>query len=93
MGSARNSDDTVQYIGCTVSTVLNNTSIDIARTLTCSARNVSNVTVACTSTDINLIEAVHSINSDSYIRFGWNADGHCTSLTIGTYSQYMPKEL
>lgn len=93
MGSARNSDDTVQYIGCTVSASLANTSIDISRAVTCSARNASNVTVACTSTEISIIETAYAIASDSYIRFEWGPGGQCTALSVRNYSYQPPKEL
>lgn len=92
MGYVRNSADTVQYIGCTLITSATASSFEVTRTVSCSARNSSNVVVSCVSTDGSLIDSVQALNSDSYITFQWNVDGRCTYLRAGTYSQYAPKE-
>lgn len=85
MGSARNSGDNNQYIGCTVNTS------GSTPTGNCYARNAAGTLKTCTTTNFYYVEQMKSLASDSYIYFGWNASGQCTTLSIGTMSSYEPK--
>ncbi|WP_224370650.1 hypothetical protein [Hyalangium versicolor] len=93
MGTARSSTDTYQFLGCAASVGGTPGTGTSSAWMTCSARNSSNVTVSCTSGNPAFIEALHSLNSDSYISFSWDGAGTCTALTVGTYSQYETKTL
>ncbi|WP_224245467.1 hypothetical protein [Hyalangium gracile] len=92
LGSARNSSDTVQYIGCTASTSGTPGTGTTISYMSCSARNAQNVTVSCGSSNPDFIETLRTLNSDSYVSFSWDGTGNCTGLTVATYSQYEPKE-
>jgi hypothetical protein len=85
IGSARNSADTVQYLGCSVSATTVGTSIQ------CVARNAAGTQVQCNSSSPNLITAALSIQTDDYLRFDWDATGTCTAITLHKYSFYEPK--
>jgi hypothetical protein len=85
IGSARNSADTVQYLGCSVSATTTGTSIQ------CVARNAAGTQVQCNTSSPNLINAALSIQTDNYLRFDWDATGACTAITLHKYSFYEPK--
>jgi hypothetical protein len=87
MGSARNSSDTAQYIGCNVSTFAGS-----APSTTCSAVNSAGTSRSCTTYDAKIVEVAKAISGESYIRFYWNTSGECTQLTVAHFSQYEPKK-
>jgi len=86
LGSARNSTDTVQYIGCLIG--VTNSYTEFVR---CFARNSAGTTVGCYSNNYNFIDAVQTINSDSYINFTYDVGGGCTLLEVTTSSITEPK--
>jgi hypothetical protein len=85
MGTARNSFDGNQNIGCIVHADLG---INIVQ---CSARNAAGVTRLCNTGNQNLVNAVIGMQSDALISFGWDGDAQCTSIHISNYSIYTPK--
>ncbi|NVI98489.1 hypothetical protein HV824_10175 [Myxococcus sp. AM009] len=87
LGSARNSPDAVQRIGCSITTYAGS-----APLLTCFAHSL-NTYGSCTSDDPYLVTTARAINGDSYILFRWNALGRCTSLYVENASAYAPKQL
>ncbi len=89
LGSARNSDDKVQYIGCYVTATTS-----IGPRITCSARNAAGQMVTCTGGGDHLLSVVQTLNGDSYLHFGWITDGanFCTSISVDNASRYEPKE-
>lgn len=86
IGSARNSADAVQNIGCSLSA----TPTSAARVF-CFARNAANVYGSCSSSDPKLVAAAQSINPDSYVYFAWDTTGACTFLSLYEVSYYPPK--
>ena len=85
LGSARNSPDLIQFIGCSV------TDGGGAAFVTCSARGPGGNFATCTSNDPGKVAAAASINSDSYVVFRYNPYGACTYLSVSTFSQYPTK--
>jgi hypothetical protein len=88
LGSAHNSSDSVQYIGCSVDTYATGAS----PMMYCSAQNASR-SVYCSSSNPQLITAANSLSGDSYLAFFFDASGTCTELYITTASSYAPKTL
>jgi hypothetical protein len=90
VGSARNSADSTQYIGCQVST--NNVSSGSV-TVQCFARNAAGTYLSCVTTDPNYVSAAQAIDSDSYIRFSTeSSSSNCTYLLVVDSSYYAPKQ-
>lgn len=89
LGSARNSAELTQHIGCTVFTFSNGSS-----NVLCTARTAANLVRSCSTNSTMapaLVEAARKITGDSYIFFQWNAVGDCTELDITNASQFAPK--
>ena len=86
IGTTRNSADNVQYLGCTVYGTSGGT-----QQVICKARNTDGKTAACTSSAPAIIQAALAVNGDSYVWFGFNADGNCTRLYGYNWSWYAPK--
>lgn len=93
MGSARNSADTLQYIGCEIyaSTTYSN--------LHCRARNSAGATLHCwqdARAYEHMASVVASISDDSYIRFVVDpaaADPtRCTFVQVENHSKYEPRQ-
>ncbi len=85
MGNVRNTADTVQYIGCTLSS-------GPYAVLSCSARNASGTTVACSTTAPEVTNVAHAMTSEAHIHFYWDGSGACTYLVVRTDSRYSPKQ-
>ncbi len=81
MVGARNSRDTVQWIGCT-------RSFRSHANANCTARNAAGVYGACSTTDLGLIEALSPLADESYLVFGWNSSGTCTYIAVYNHSKY-----
>lgn len=85
LGSARNSPDNIQFIGCAVTDGAGGAFV------TCSARGPGGNFATCTSSDPGKVAAASSINSDSFVVFRYDAQGNCTLLSVSTFSQYPTK--
>jgi hypothetical protein len=81
LGSARNSTDLWQYIGCDLSAYAGGGLL-----VNCYARTASATGAGCSSHDPSLVQSVFALNSDSYLDFKWNASGDCTFIRAETYS-------
>jgi hypothetical protein len=86
MGSARNSTDTTQYIGCTLFLASGSSSY-----LVCAAQDSAGHYASCYTFDPALQSIAHTLTSDSYINFSADASGVCTQLQITNYSFLAPK--
>lgn len=94
VGSARNSADSIQYIGCAVYTSVASDELGnpyYKEFVSCSARDVNNLTVSCSSADPVLVQVAHAMTSDAHLTFSWDDSGACTSLRTRTDSRYAPK--
>jgi hypothetical protein len=86
LGSARNSADGVQMIGCAVSA-----NAGSAPTLSCSATDSAGTVGSCVSSDQNLVQVLSSLQGDSWLKFTWDASGNCTFIQVQNNSTYAPK--
>src|SRR5688572_4585125 len=82
LGSARNSADSTQYIGC--NTVMNN--LGGGSYAACTARNAAGAYATCYSYSAEAFNAIRSMSGDSYVRFEWDVNGVCTYLNIENQS-------
>ncbi len=89
VGTARNSADGNQSIGCTFY-VWNGTDSAVQCTATDAAGNSGSCTLYYPSQLWR--DAVSTINGDSYIAFYWDASWNCTQIEIRNRSEYEPKQ-
>lgn len=86
IGSARNSADTKQIIGCFISAA------GTALQAGCEAQNAAGNNTMCLSSNANIVAAVQSVGPDSYIDFSRDASGNCTSLYVANGSPTAVKQ-
>jgi hypothetical protein len=89
-GSARNSTDTVQQIGCTVMGYSNEGAINVS----CHAVDSTGRQAGCYTqypTQV-MLDAVRAISDSSWIWFATDADNQCTMILTSTSSVYEPKK-
>jgi hypothetical protein len=72
LGYVHNTPDTIQYIGCTSS----------GSSASCFARNLAGLSRSCSTSSATMLDAIHALNGDSYLIFGWNASGQCTFINV-----------
>ena len=87
IGAARNTLDTVQYIGCTA-----RQNVGGALTVGCSARDALGDTLTCTSSNASLLPIIGAMTADARIGFGADAAGVCTYIFTDNSSKYQPKK-
>jgi len=87
MGSARNSSDGQQYIGCQVSA----SSSSSSATVSCFASDSTGKYAGCTSSTPAFVQAAQAIAADSWISFTYNSSSICTSLKVAAASYFPPK--
>jgi hypothetical protein len=89
LGTAWNSSDTAQIIGCTLEATTVGTPTITAE---CFATDASSNSISCESTSPVIVQAIESINSDSFITFTVASDGStCESIRVETSSYLYPK--
>ena len=81
LGYVFNTPDAIQYIGCVTS----------GGSAQCYARNLAGLSRSCSTANPTLLEAIHALNGDSYLIFGWNAAGQCTFINVSNTSLTVPK--
>jgi len=82
LGSARNSADSVQYIGCYTR----------GSNATCTVVNAAGQSGSCSTSNAAQLTAIHSMSSDAYLLFGWdNATGVCEFVYVRNFSYTPPK--
>jgi hypothetical protein len=86
IGSARNSADSVQFIGCSIEA---DSSTDPM--IACFATDEIGTSVLCTSSSPKLVAAVQAITSLSFIDFQWDSDGNCTFVYVDSASFNPPR--
>ena len=85
-GSARNSADTQQKIGCEIWAGPG------YRNAYCAARNSSGVQRSCWTDDPQMLEVASTVTTDSYISFSFNTGGACTFIFVRNGSEMGPKQ-
>ena len=86
LGTARNSTDTMQYIGCSYEAT------STYHYVSCNARNSAGTYGGCVGYDASMIDAAHSLPSDGYLFFAWDANGTCIEIQASNYSYHEPKQ-
>lgn len=89
LGSARNSADDQQYIGCYLYAFSTMTSpVGV-----CVANPASGDSGSCYFQDKpDFVALVQSLASDSWMYFQWDESGACTGIQVDKFSQYEPKQ-
>lgn len=82
LGSARNSADSSQYIGCTLHPGF----------IYCGAVDANRNFLSCTSSAPSFVSLVQSLGDEGALYFAADASGNCTSLLVYTYSYWEPKQ-
>lgn len=85
-GTARNSADTKQSIGCFVSALGNSLQAG------CEAQNAAGGYVSCTTTGAALVTAAGAVGPDSYIDFSHDGAGNCNSIYVANGSSNAVKQ-
>jgi hypothetical protein len=89
MGSARNSRDSTQQIGCFIQGNVRYTPYTLG---SCSAYDANGDAASCVFVDRPVLQqAVASISDDSFLVFGWDNGGQCTFITVVNDSAYEPR--
>jgi|SRR5687768_14228115 hypothetical protein len=81
MGSVRNSADTRQWAEVLV---VNNTWAWFF------AVDSTGRQASCVTTDANRIALARNVTHSSYVRFSWNTQGQCTSVSVAAGSYHEP---
>jgi hypothetical protein len=87
VGTARNSTDNLQYIGCEAYYF----SSGFVH-LYCAARNAAGTTVSCYTSNLTQVQAASQMTDSSLIYFTYDANNVCTLVAISNYSAYEPKQ-
>lgn len=81
LGTARNTPDSVQWIGCQSGGAY----------ATCTAVDAKGLTGSCSTSKPAHLAAVHSLNGDSTIVFAWDGTGKCLFVDVRNGSYAAPK--
>ena len=74
LGTAYNSADTTQWIGCSVSTTSS------YQSAWCYATRSDGTQVSCYTSNSQIIAGMRAVPSDVYLTFGFDSSGYCTSV-------------
>jgi hypothetical protein len=81
LGSARNSADANQQIGCWSYS---------SGSGFCYGKDSTGTTASCSTSDAAMLTAIKSIKGDSYIRVNYSS-GACTNVFVSNFSSFAPK--
>jgi hypothetical protein len=76
-----NTPDLIQFIFCESQGTSAN----------CQARNLAGLVRTCSTANPAHLAAIHSIGTDSFLVFRWNAAGQCTAVSVRNGSLTVPK--
>ena len=76
-----NTPDAIQYIFCESQ----------GSSARCVARNLALLVRTCSTANPAHLAAIHSIGTDSFVQFSWNAAGQCTAVSVRNGSLTVPK--
>ena len=86
LGTAANSANNLEYIGCMVR------NYGSGNETWCHARDAAGESLTCRTTSEYVARAVAAINSDSHVYFFALASGTCSQLEVSTNSQHYAKQ-
>ncbi len=86
LGSTRNSGDTTSYLIC-------ETYLGAGQALgaNCIARDASGRFGSCNTTDPGMVQAIMSIQGDSFVWFNWDVNSRCAYVSVQNGSSEEPK--
>jgi hypothetical protein len=87
LGSARNSADASQSIGC--ATFYDPT--NRVNQATCIAVDANGISARCMTQDPTIVAVTFAMTSSSYVEFSWNKDESCRHIFVGNLSNHEPK--
>ncbi len=90
MWSARTDVDQDVYIGCSISTYADGAG-GAFRTGWCQAEDADGDFARCETDSGEMLDAIHAIDSYSYISFTRDASDQCVHITVSTQSFYLPE--
>ncbi|MBJ6765965.1 hypothetical protein JGU66_34865 [Myxococcaceae bacterium JPH2] len=85
LGTARNTTNTKEFIGCTIQSSLTVTSVQ------CRAGDATGTQGYCNTTNPAMVETARAINGDDRLAFLWDANNNCTLISLEKFSAYPPK--
>ncbi len=88
LGSARNSGDSMQYIGCSIA---GNAAPNGLLTMSCYARDSGGTSLVCNTQDLTMIRQAYTLKGDSWMIFWSRSDGACNGMQIVNASYAPPK--
>ncbi len=91
VGTARNSADGSQMIGCTtIGQLSNGVGYNMA---SCSATDSQGRSASCwvASNSSAMAQSLASLGTDSFLYFTFDASGNCTFIYVENYSMFEPK--
>jgi hypothetical protein len=93
MGSARNSVDSTQQIGCEVDVLANGIVYGGCSAVSAASVGAGPISASCSFYNQPGFAAVaQSVSSDSFIIFTWDANGVCQQITSSNFSLWEPKK-
>src|SRR5262245_42780705 len=78
LGTARNSADTKQALGCGV----HYDAVNGKNNVNCNAADAAGNTAQCATQQAELIQIALGINGDSFLEFDWDRSGTCTNIQV-----------
>jgi hypothetical protein len=87
LGTARNSADTRQALGCGV----HYDAVNGKNNVNCNAADAAGHTAQCATQQAELIQIALGINGDSFLEFEWDSSGECTNIQVVNSSIYARK--
>lgn len=81
LGSARNSADTNQQIGCWSYS---------SGSGFCYGKDSTGAAASCSTSDAAMLTSIKSVKGDSYIRVNYSS-GACTNVLVSNFSSFAPK--
>ena len=89
-GSARFSENEVEFIGCRLQGRIQTPTASARLQVSCSASDENGTQVSCRSTEPEIIGAMQAISAYSWIFFTFDMAGNCTLLQTSTRSLFIP---
>lgn len=91
MGTASNSTDPNQWIGCEVVSYPSGYIFGYCMAQTAGTPAAASNSASCYFTSAAIVSAVGALTPDSLISFSWDANGNCLSVGIVSASDYETK--
>ena len=91
LGTARNSADTRQHIGCSITTYTS-TSSNTYTYATCDAADAGTAYGSCITYNPDLIATIRSLDPDGRLFFLWDSAGTCQYINVQADSALEPRK-